>query len=97
MKKLLAIAALLSVASLSFSWERRGSDVVFESRPLGVSQVEPIPVISEDVEYGPVVVERTYPTYSREYRPVRGVVRGAATAAEGVVEGTAEAVGSLVP
>jgi hypothetical protein len=63
------------------------------------------PVVTETV-----IVDRdaVYPNYNRAYRPVRGVVGGAATAAEGavtgaavaaegVVEGTAQAVNSLLP
>ena len=99
MKKLVAIISLVSVTSLSYSWERRGPDVTFETRPIGVSSVETVqPVMVEDVEYGveePVV--QAYPAYYREYRPVSGVVQGAETAAEGVVEGTAQAVRSVIP
>ena len=52
------------------------------------------PVVTETV-----IVDRdaVYPNYYRGYRPVRGVAGGAATAAEGVVEGTAQAINSLLP
>ncbi len=98
MKKLLVIISLVSIASISFAWERMGSDVVFETRPVGVSPLESTePMVAEEVvEYQPVVI-RTYPTNYREYRPVSGVVSGAETAAEGVAEGAAQAVNSVIP
>lgn len=99
MKNILAIAALLSISSLSFAWEARGPEVAFETRPLGVSRVEAVEEYpaSEMVAEEPVVAG-TYPRYYRgEYRPVSGVIQGAETAAEGVVEGTAQAVRSIIP
>lgn len=109
MNKLLTIAILLSIASLASAWERRGGDVVFETRPIGSSYVDTSvrrpyvagTVVSEPsvVRTEPVVVEETvYPTYYRSgYRPVSGVVEGAATAAEGVVEGAARTVDAVLP
>jgi len=48
----------------------------------------------QDVTDAEKIDERTY---YRDYRPVSGVIRGAETAAEGAVEGTAQAVESIIP
>jgi hypothetical protein len=102
MKKLLVVA-LVSISSISFAWERMGSDVVFETRPIasqkrlagGPAYIPVVDIVhTEPMVEEPVAVERTY---YRDYRPVSGVIRGAETAAEGAVEGTAQAVESIIP
>lgn len=120
MKKFLSIAFLLSISALSYSWDRASDDVIFGTRVMDAGayrdrgvrgpMVTPHATAKSTLfETRPVVVEETvYPTYYTGYRPVRGVVGGATTAAEGavtgaavaaegVVEGTAQAVNSLLP